>query len=176
MRLSTLAQERASATGSVSELSTEEPITRPAVLSFHRNLLDHTERTPGLREPAMPAEGSRGDRALQFRRINPSVDAELDARRTNHIAAGELRLASSAQRGARVAGRHRDSLSSLTLRTMPIDIAEPYSWIIAIAAGLLGLLINLLLIYMVIRLAITHGMLSYSRQLADDRRLPVHRD
>lgn len=44
-----------------------------------------------------------------------------------------------------------------------------------IAAGLLVLIINLLLIYLVIRLAITHGMLSYSRQLEESRRLPVHR-
>lgn len=59
---------------------------------------------------------------------------------------------------------------------MPLDPSQSYYWILVISAGLLGLIINLLLIYMVIRLAITHGMLSYSRQLADERRLPVHRD
>lgn len=52
---------------------------------------------------------------------------------------------------------------------------QPAVWIFMIAAGLLVLIINLLLIYLVIRLAITHGMLSYSRQLEESRRLPVHR-
>ncbi|WP_404430695.1 hypothetical protein LG299_12475 [Microbacterium lacus] len=52
----------------------------------------------------------------------------------------------------------------------------PEFYLIYGAAGLLVLIVNLLLIYMVIRLAITHGMLSYSRQLEANRRLPVHRD
>ena len=41
--------------------------------------------------------------------------------------------------------------------------------ILTVALWLLALIISLLLLYMVIRLAITHGMLSYSRQLAEDR-------
>jgi hypothetical protein len=52
---------------------------------------------------------------------------------------------------------------------------DPTYWILAIAMGLVLLFINLLLIYLVIRLAITHGMLSYSRKLDDDRRAPVYR-
>lgn len=52
----------------------------------------------------------------------------------------------------------------------------PEFYLIYGAAGLLGVILNLLLIYMVIRLAITHGMLSYSRQIESTRRLPVHRD
>ena len=40
----------------------------------------------------------------------------------------------------------------------------------SIVGGLLVLTINLLLLYLVIRLAITHGMLSYNRQLEEDRR------
>jgi hypothetical protein len=59
---------------------------------------------------------------------------------------------------------------------MPVDANDPAYLILGITVGLLSLLIGLLLMYLVIRLAITHGMLSYSRQLADDRRLPVHRD
>ena len=49
-------------------------------------------------------------------------------------------------------------------------------WIIGVTGGLLSLIIGLLLTYMVIRLAITHGMLSYSRQLAESRGQTVHRD
>jgi len=51
-----------------------------------------------------------------------------------------------------------------------LNPADPTYWILVITVGLLTLVINLLLIYLVIRLAITHGMLSYSRQLEDDRR------
>lgn len=51
----------------------------------------------------------------------------------------------------------------------------PY-WIIGAAGALLSLIIGLLLIYMVVRLAITHGMLSYSRQLAESRGQTIHRD
>lgn len=57
---------------------------------------------------------------------------------------------------------------------MPLD--DPMTWVFTIAVGLLGLVLNLLIIYLVIRLAITHGMLSYSRQLSEDRLLPIHRD
>jgi hypothetical protein len=46
---------------------------------------------------------------------------------------------------------------------------EPAYWIISIAISLLGLIVSLLLAYWIIRLAITHGTLSYSRQLAEDR-------
>lgn len=53
---------------------------------------------------------------------------------------------------------------------------QPEYWIIVIASSLLVLVVNLLLAYLVIRLAITHGMLSYTRQLEESRRLPVHRD
>ena len=54
---------------------------------------------------------------------------------------------------------------------------DPAYWIISISIWLLGLIIGLLLAYWVIRLAITHGMLSYSRQLAEDRApLRPHRD
>lgn len=56
------------------------------------------------------------------------------------------------------------------------SIDDPLYWILLITVSLLVLAVNLLLMYLVIRLAITHGMLSYSRQLAEDRRLPVHRD
>jgi len=52
----------------------------------------------------------------------------------------------------------------------------PEFYLIYGAVGLLGLILNLLLIYMVIRLAITHGMLAYSRQLERSRHMPVHRD
>lgn len=52
---------------------------------------------------------------------------------------------------------------------------DPLTWVFLTALGLLGVLLNLLLIYLVIRLAITHGMLSYSRQLEEDRRAPVFR-
>lgn len=58
MRLSTLAEERASANSSVSESSTEGATARSRVLSLRRNLLDQTERTPGLRQRAMLAKGS----------------------------------------------------------------------------------------------------------------------
>lgn len=60
---------------------------------------------------------------------------------------------------------------------MILDTAEPATWILLIAGSLLVLIINLLIFYMIIRLAITHGMLSYSRQLADEQRGgPLHRD
>ena len=54
---------------------------------------------------------------------------------------------------------------------------DPAYWIISISILLLSLIVGLLLTYWVIRLAITHGMLSYSRQLAADRApLQRHRD
>lgn len=59
---------------------------------------------------------------------------------------------------------------------MLLDPTEPSYWIISICISLLAMIIALLLFYMVIRLAITHGMLSYSRQLEASRHLPVHRD
>lgn len=49
-------------------------------------------------------------------------------------------------------------------------------WLLTIGLWLLGVVVSLLLAYLVIRLAITHGMLAYSRRLEEDRRLPVHRD
>lgn len=61
------------------------------------------------------------------------------------------------------------------LDTMP-TADSPLYWIVSISIGLLCLIIWLLLMYLVIRLAITHGMLSYQRQLANDRRLPPHRE
>lgn len=48
-------------------------------------------------------------------------------------------------------------------------------WVLTLAIAALILFINLALLYLMIRLAITHGMLSYSRQLEDDRRAPVFR-
>lgn len=59
---------------------------------------------------------------------------------------------------------------------MLLDPADPASPVITIALGFLGLFITLFLIYLVIRLAITHGMLAYSRRLEEDRHLPVHRN
>lgn len=47
-------------------------------------------------------------------------------------------------------------------------VDEPAYWILGISVGLLGLVIALLVTYWVIRLAATHGMLSYSRQLSED--------
>jgi len=41
--------------------------------------------------------------------------------------------------------------------------------IFTVALWLLALIISLLLLYMVIRLGITHGMLSYARQLDEDK-------
>ncbi|GAA3754063.1 hypothetical protein GCM10022240_03740 [Microbacterium kribbense] len=59
---------------------------------------------------------------------------------------------------------------------MILPPADPVYLILAIAGGLLTLVVSLLLIYLVIRLAITHGMLAYSHQLGEERRLPVHRE
>ncbi len=53
---------------------------------------------------------------------------------------------------------------------------EPLYWVLTITIWLLGVVVTLLLAYLVIRLAITHGMLSYSRQLEEQRRLPVYRN
>ncbi|MEI3846951.1 MULTISPECIES: hypothetical protein [unclassified Microbacterium] len=58
---------------------------------------------------------------------------------------------------------------------MLVGASDPMYWVPAISIGLLVLLVNLLLVYLVIRLAITHGMLSYSRQLEDERSAPVFR-
>jgi len=41
--------------------------------------------------------------------------------------------------------------------------------IATLAGWLLGLIIGLLLLYMVIRLAVTHGMLSYHRRIESER-------
>lgn len=59
---------------------------------------------------------------------------------------------------------------------MTLDPTDPAAVLIAFGLWALGVFISLFLLYLVIRLAITHGMLSYSRQLDDERRLPVHRD
>lgn len=61
-------------------------------------------------------------------------------------------------------------------RMLTLTPDSPAFWIIYGSIGLLVTFINLLLIYLVIRLAITHGMLSYSRQLEESRHLPIHRD
>lgn len=53
---------------------------------------------------------------------------------------------------------------------------DPNTWLLAIAIWLLGLFISLLLAYLVIRPAITHGMLSYSRRLEEERGARVYRD
>jgi hypothetical protein len=53
---------------------------------------------------------------------------------------------------------------------------DPNTWLLTTALWLLGLFISLLLAYLVIRLAITHGMLSYSRRLEEDRGARVFRD
>ncbi|WP_157535977.1 hypothetical protein [Microbacterium sp. Root166] len=53
---------------------------------------------------------------------------------------------------------------------MLLDPTDPNYWIVLVASGLLGLIVTLLLIYLVIRLGITHGMLSYTRQLEEERR------
>jgi len=50
------------------------------------------------------------------------------------------------------------------------------AWILAILTWLVGTFIACLLLYLVIRLAITHGMLSYQRQLEEERGGRVHRD
>lgn len=61
---------------------------------------------------------------------------------------------------------------------MFLPLSDDPSYLIAtILVGLLAWFINLLIIYLVIRLAITHGMLSFARQRDEDAgQLPIHRD
>lgn len=57
-----------------------------------------------------------------------------------------------------------------------LDPADPATPFIAFGLWAFGVFVALFLLYLVIRLAITHGMLAYTRALDEERGMTRYRD